>query len=168
MEVIARPGRMIDLMLLRGNRFIKSKLMKIAGEPALRPAVRSAISRRCRSGGARAAKATGVVGHDYSEMGADLLSGVDRCRYPRFHRRIRRLGRCRPLPVLCFRGDLPGAADPGADDLQGIAENRPSVIARSAATKQSSLPGSMGSFAEPVIRRAFARPVGWQRRLRHL
>src|SRR2546429_8701670 len=35
-----------------------------------------------------------------------------------------------------------------------------SVIARSEATKQSSLADSMDCFAEPVIGRAFARPVG--------
>jgi hypothetical protein len=36
------------------------------------------------------------------------------------------------------------------------------VIARSAATKQSIFCGSMDCFAEPVIGRAFARPVGSQ------
>jgi hypothetical protein len=38
------------------------------------------------------------------------------------------------------------------------------VIARSEATKQSILPlrGQMDCFAEPVIGRAFARPVGSQ------
>src|SRR4051812_29047897 len=49
---------------------------------------------------------------DNSEMGADLLSGVDRRWRTGLYRHLRGLGGRRALPVLCLRGDLPGAADP--------------------------------------------------------
>src|SRR5947209_19548299 len=58
---------------------------------------------------------------DNSQMGADLLPGVDRRRYPRLYRDFGGLRGRRPLPVLYLRGDLPGAADPRADDLQDVA-----------------------------------------------
>jgi hypothetical protein len=52
--------------------------------------------------------------------------------------------------------------DPGAS-CRGKAELYLDVIARSEATKQSiSLFRAMDCFAEPVIGRAFARPVGSQ------
>src|SRR6266550_3042273 len=69
---------------------------------------------------------------DNSEMGADLLSGVCCRRHTRLHRHIGGIRGHRALPVLRVRGDLPGAADPGIDDLQGVgAHSRLAVIARS-------------------------------------
>src|SRR6185369_10706275 len=85
-----------------------------APEPVPRSDVTEINWRRC---GARIDGA----GCDTSEMGPDLLPGIDRCRRAWFHRHIGRLGRRGPLPVLCLRRDLPGAVDSGAHDLQGLA-----------------------------------------------
>src|SRR4051794_41147833 len=54
-------------------------------------------------------------------MGADLLTCLDRGRRARLHRHLGRLRRHRPLPVLRLRRDFPGAADPGAHDIPGVA-----------------------------------------------
>src|ERR1700694_5687595 len=99
---------------------------RLLPEPVRSPEVRSAILRSPT----RAAKAEGV-GDDNSEMGADLLSGVDRRRRARLHRHIGRIGGCRPLPVLCLRRDLPGPADPRPHHLQGVRrQNRPNSLLR--------------------------------------
>jgi len=58
-------------------------------------------------------------------MGPDLLSGVDRRRPAWIHRYFGGFCRRCPLPVLCLRGDLPGAPDPRADDIQGVATRQP-------------------------------------------
>src|SRR5690349_6823901 len=54
-------------------------------------------------------------------MGADLLSDINCCRHSRLHGHIGGVSRRRALPVLRLRRDLPGAADTGAHDLQGVA-----------------------------------------------
>src|ERR1700730_18777566 len=64
-------------------------------EPAPSLEVRSAIF--CTSRGSGGPQA-GVTGDDNSQMGADLLSGVDRRRYPRLHVDIKGFSRHPPLP----------------------------------------------------------------------
>src|SRR5947209_374228 len=79
---------------------------------------------------------------DNSQMGADLFSGLDRCRYPRIHRYLGGFGGRRPLPVLRLRGDLPRVANSRADDLQGV------VLAPDAAQRVSVFTRVLWLFAE--------------------
>src|SRR5579863_9289630 len=69
----------------------------------------------CRPGGWRGGF------NDASEVGADFLCGVGDRRRPRLYRHIGGLGGYRPISVLCLRGDLPGPAGSGPDDLPGVA-----------------------------------------------
>src|ERR1700728_2243998 len=66
--------------------------------------------------------------NDASEVGADFLCGVGDCRCPWLYRRIGSLGGYRPVSVLRVRSDLPGPADPGPDDLPGVAGASPVVM----------------------------------------
>src|SRR5258705_6228544 len=77
--------------------------------------------------GTRFSKAPNPGSAYRAEMGAVVLPDLDRCRRSRLHRHIGRNSGYRPLPVLCLRRDLPGAADPGANDLQGMSGLFPSL-----------------------------------------
>src|SRR5512142_3055037 len=59
--------------------------------------------------------------HDAFEVGADFPGDFHYRRHPWLHRRIGRFRGHRPVSVLYFRGDLPDPADPGSDNLSGVA-----------------------------------------------
>ena len=65
------------------------------------------------------------TGRDTASMGAAVLFDLDCSRYSGLHRHIGRIRGCRAHPILHFRRDLPGASDPGVDNIQGIGSVRP-------------------------------------------
>src|SRR5258707_2439530 len=77
--------------------------------------------------GTRFSKAPNPGSAYRAEMGAVVLPDLDRCRRSPLHRHIGCNSGYRPLPVLCLCRDLPGAADPGANDLQGMSGLFPSL-----------------------------------------
>src|SRR5262245_31179492 len=78
--------------------------------------------------GVIAAQQSGGVDRDTAEMGVAILRDLDRRRRPGVYRRLGSLGRHCPHPVLHLPRDLPGAPDPRAYDLQGVASGLLSLV----------------------------------------
>src|SRR3954468_7523033 len=66
----------------------------------------------------------GGLDRDTAEMGVAFLRDLDRGWDFGIHRHFGGFGRRRPHPVLHLPRDLPGPADPGAHDIQGLGTSR--------------------------------------------